>query len=657
MRKLFILLLTFFNIAVLAQNAYYDALYLSRFGGVNKETDKFTLYYNKAKSMEVLDKYVEPNKKNSSNEIFKALLGNPFLSLSYENIRFEERDENYDSLNRFNKRLYSINRDITFLNKDIESYSFKKIPPPEVSTLTQAANIFKSLIVIPKIFEYVENKVEFSRNHLTFLKIFREDFASDTSLKILFPKTTNLLDILDEEFFEINSYYNHLRIAFYEDFTALNSSVQYYINSPFFYELIREQHGGENARKELLQALKNGFYLSKIISYNDNPADVYASLTNNNFGRVVQNDVFAMIGEFSRGLRSADSNSLWINEIQLRDLLESENQYHIFMGLIYEQLKSTSFTLEYFHKKDNILEKLKPKLFDIVHKQQGVQQFYDDIYIIDSISFEHRREYFFRLTEVMLSYLELAFVLKPDSKNRAYIENFKMFSSYFNNIYITTSSKKYIEASTLIATLLNDDLIASNSSKRSAKAILKYGGFMAGFINASNSEEVNDVLDKYVFPIKRPKSIARKSMLLVSIDAYAGLFCGYKLGRGEKKYTVAAGATIPVGINISSALRKNYKKRVSLFIPVVDVGAVNVINFSKDTVATSVFSIENMLSPGIHVTYNRFLGLPVSIMVGVQKSPNTFLSNDAVTRVSDGSLRLRLSFTYNIPLYTIYAKK
>lgn len=657
MKKLFILLLIFFNVAVLAQNAYYDALYLSRFGGISKETNKFTLYYNKAKSMEVLDKYIEPNKKNSSNEIFKALLGNPFLSLSYENVRFDERSENYDSLNRFNKGLYSVNRDITFLNKDIETYSFKKIQPPKASALTQAADIFKTLTVIPRIFEYIENKVEFSKNHLTFLKIFREDFATDTSLKILFPKTTNVLDILDEEIFEINSYYNHLRIAFYEDFTALNSSVQYYISNPFFYELISKQYRSENARKDLLQALKNGFYLSKIIAYNNNPADVFASLTNNNFEGGIRDEVFTMVGAFSRGLRSADSNTLWVNEIQLRDLLESENQYHIFMGLIYEQLKNTSFTLDYFHKKENILEKLKPKLFDIIHKQQGVQQFYDDIYIIDSISFEHRREYFFRLTEVMLSYLELSFVLKPDSKNQQYIENFKMFSSYFNNIYITTSAKKYLEASTLIATLLNDDLIVSNSSKRSAKAILKYGGFMAGFINASNSEEVNDVLDKYVFPIKRPKAIARKSMFSASIDAYAGLFCGYKLSGGEKKYTIAAGTTIPIGINISSALKKNYKKRVSLFIPVIDVGAVNVINFSKDTVVTSALSIENMLSPGIHMTYNRFLGLPVSIMIGVQKSPNTFLSNDTVTKISDGSLRLRLAFTYNIPLYTIYVKK
>ena len=98
-------------------------------------------------------------------------------------------------------------------------------------------------------------------------------------------------------------------------------------------------------------------------------------------------------------------------------------------------------------------------------------------------------------------------------------------------------------------------------------------------------------------------------------------------------------------------------KSISLFIPVVDIGALASYRFADDSSSvSSVVQLKNIISPGLYVYYG--LGkCPVSIGLGAQMGPQlrTITAQD-INVDKNIYVRFGISIAVDIPVLNFYTK-
>jgi hypothetical protein len=193
----------------------------------------------------------------------------------------------------------------------------------------------------------------------------------------------------------------------------------------------------------------------------------------------------------------------------------------------------------------------------------------------------------------------------------------------------------------------------------------KYGSFMAAMVNAETGGEVQAALEAAALP---PGSaiIKRTTKANISLNGYVGGFVGKEGGNhssffgkgGEESLTV--GVTAPVGLAFSTGLLKkngNTCGSLSLFIPLIDVGAVAAFRVNNDSVAALPdFKLQNIIAPGAYVIWGIGRS-PLSLSAGYQIGPALRSVDVDAVNVSPEMLgRLSVSLTVDIPLFNLYTK-
>jgi len=126
--------------------------------------------------------------------------------------------------------------------------------------------------------------------------------------------------------------------------------------------------------------------------------------------------------------------------------------------------------------------------------------------------------------------------------------------------------------------------------------------------------------------------IKRETPFNISLNAYCGLYLGHESISGiENKHTFNGyGVTAPIGVAFSIGKRtflgiggkKANHWSYSLFLSVVDLGAVAAFRFNDDSTSKiPVIQLKNIISPGAFFS----IGIPkspVSINLGAQMGPN-----------------------------------
>ncbi|MCW3121754.1 MAG: hypothetical protein JWQ38_1246 [Flavipsychrobacter sp.] len=253
-------------------------------------------------------------------------------------------------------------------------------------------------------------------------------------------------------------------------------------------------------------------------------------------------------------------------------------------------------------------------------------------------------------------------------------------SNSFSNIAFTeTLERKKINSQDLIDQMrslidLKRTQLDFRNQEKLRGNLLKYGTFAATIATASNSDDVKNAIETIALPSGSAR-VKRESDWNISLNAYVGAFVGNETidGVKNKHWINAYGVTAPVGIAISrghSILFIPGKKErwtdnkggwsSSLFISLIDVGAIAAFRMKDDTTAQiPTVQLKNIISPGV------FYGLgipkcPVSWNFGAQIGPNLRKVDPAALPGEDPSdkmyWRFSTSLVVDIPVLNFYTR-
>lgn len=216
----------------------------------------------------------------------------------------------------------------------------------------------------------------------------------------------------------------------------------------------------------------------------------------------------------------------------------------------------------------------------------------------------------------------------------------------------------------------------ASKSKTVLGQLAKYGSFMSTVATAKNSDQVAQAIEAAALPVGSSR-VKRESPFNVSLNAYAGLFIGHESIQGIKDGQAfnTYGVTAPIGISISrghsvfflgtgkSGWKENkYGWSTSLFISLIDIGAVTAFRFKNDSAQTvPTIQLNNILAPGAFIS----IGIPkspLSMNFGAQMGPNLrkIDNSNPAAPVNDYSnkiyWRFSTSLCVDIPLLNLYTK-
>lgn len=216
----------------------------------------------------------------------------------------------------------------------------------------------------------------------------------------------------------------------------------------------------------------------------------------------------------------------------------------------------------------------------------------------------------------------------------------------------------------------------ASKSKTVLGQLAKYGSFMSTVATAKNSDQVAQAIEAAALPVGSSR-VKRESPFNVSLNAYAGLFIGHESIQGIKDGQAfnTYGVTAPIGISISrghsvfflgtgkSGWKENkYGWSTSLFISLIDIGAVTAFRFKNDSAQTvPTIQLKNILAPGAFIS----IGIPkspLSMNFGAQMGPNLrkIDNSNPAAPVNDYSNRIYWRFStslcVDIPLFNLYTK-
>jgi hypothetical protein len=186
--------------------------------------------------------------------------------------------------------------------------------------------------------------------------------------------------------------------------------------------------------------------------------------------------------------------------------------------------------------------------------------------------------------------------------------------------------------------------------------LAKYGAFMSNMINAKSSDDVAKAIEDAALPTGSAR-IKRETAFNVALNAYCGLFIGHEKINSvtDNQAFNAYGLTAPIGVSASIGTKKGTSH--SLFVSLVDLGAVAAFRFTDNTTEqVPTIQLKDIFSPGVFYS----LGIPkspISINMGVQVGPNLRkVTKDANDYSGKTYVRYSLSFCVDIPVFNLYTK-
>jgi hypothetical protein len=194
------------------------------------------------------------------------------------------------------------------------------------------------------------------------------------------------------------------------------------------------------------------------------------------------------------------------------------------------------------------------------------------------------------------------------------------------------------------------------------------GQAIAAMAQAKTSADFSQALDNFALPPSwyLEEQIVDRSLTL---SAYFGATASRQLltqsvaGTGAKKSSLRAGFTAPVGFGYNFGnVNWNYPGlnligAWSVYVPVIDLGAVASWELGGGSGKLSSFTLANVLAPGAYVVLT-FKNTPISIMLGTQYGPElTKVSTSSGNTIERAAWQIpALSFTFNIPIFTLYER-
>lgn len=475
---------------------------------------------------------------------------------------------------------------------------------------------------------------------IAFFSKFQRDIDNNPVLKTLFPATAGTLQVVGNDIYQFNLYLQALRQSFILDLKALPTDVQrcieqqQLIQRPEYQVAVHDVLG-------LSQLLLERKPLDSVFHYLASEAalqtrsDLLATVKDPKTQRQLKNLATSLKLSYvlSESLRSNVPGTTWLNAAAMKDALRDSVTFYLYMGLLWQEGRKLNFDLgdrqlsvstllsdaavsrNYAAQLRGFVDKLAGKSdqaqADLVQAKQ-----------VKKNEEEGGYEKYYNFFNSFFSVLEHTVAFKntfipgfqPDSLETTFLSTLR----HLNDMNFNIRQKAYSLAVTdLVAVLQN---LAPEAGETRAK-VLKYGSFIASVAQADNSDQVSYAIDAVALP---PGSsiLKKQSNFSVALNAFTGFSGGQEhlLTPGLAPSGFVAVAA-PVGLAISKGFQR--KGSLSLFLPIIDVGALVAYRFRDDRAESlPKLSFSNIVAPGAYLAYGFFNDLPITAGIGAQLGPN-----------------------------------
>lgn len=597
------------TISLNAQNPYYDALQLS------KETDGTGKLNKNSRVASILDDYFQPETTNTPSQIYDA---------------FDPTPVNPADPNPF----------IQFTSPAHSVLPFNSIASSIKSVgNTNVTNFVDGLAQ----FLVERTKQELS---IAFFDKFKTALEDQEELKIIFPSTHRTLSAIGEEIYMYSGYIEMLRQSFQKDLSNMLPNLSTLLDSdtmkPVFEKL-----------PELKIILSDGLYIASQLKSGSHIGDVFNQYVENKAKASELNSINAniypslkLMNILSQSLKS-NSDKYWVTAEEVKKL-KDEVTLKIFVGLVYQQINNTNKDLSIGGKKvlellaswnqdintlrtniegllNPILEKgriVEAQIENIkkLQQQSDTKPTYEDFYALSSTSID------------FIKTIKHTYKIVSGNENDKF-DNYITILESLGNIYVDINTKNYVSAVSTLAFTYQTQIIEKldegklkDQHKNINSLLLKYGNFIAIVAKAETSEEVKKAIEAIALPVGSAR-IKRESAFNVSLNAYVGAFYGEeKLTNTtgiENERTPVSGITAPIGMAISKGGADCFISGFTVFISIIDIGAVTAYRFDSDnTEGLPEIKLEDIFAPGGHLYFN-IRKSPLSIGGGYQLGPLT----------------------------------
>ena len=179
---------------------------------------------------------------------------------------------------------------------------------------------------------------------------------------------------------------------------------------------------------------------------------------------------------------------------------------------------------------------------------------------------------------------------------------------------------------------------------------LKAISILADLTSADTEDEMAQILNNYVFS-GFSTDMKKESGFNLALNSYAGIYYGKESDAVKNNWTRNRGFLAPIGLELSGGLKE--WGNLSLFLPVLDIGAVVDFELNNDsTETTTKFVIENVFSPGAYLIYG-LPSIPMSVGGGFQFSPQLGKVNLNGSEIGPRKLRWNIFLAFDMPFLKI----
>lgn len=516
-------------------------------------------------------------------------------------------------------------------------------------------------------------------------------------LRTVFPQTYRALSVIGDEIYMYQAYLQTLRESFENDLANLPSNLPTIIdNHADFFE----------KNKDLKAMLQSAFYIAQQMQDDQHPGNIIADYPVQEFlaDNGVNPNIVASFQTMQLLSESFQSNSssdrYWADKEDIRKLFSEDLIFSVYMGLLIETAKKKGIQFDfgnqdalheilndsqkYYTSYRSFIKTAATKLQTVEEKIGGLKNVSGDSLKLESyygivMSSLDLMEYLtdfeklppFQNMGIHQSVEEYFYVARTsativiDVNRRNYGSAIVNAVALYDTVFGVTGLKNMAPAA---ASAKEKTAFAADEKEKydaSAGALFKYGSFMSAMVMAKNSDEVEAAIEAIALP-SGSATIKRNAAFNVSLNAYCGLFGGYEHIEGvasARKFNTY-GVTAPIGFSISKG-RSCFLPVIgsfwntghfsnSLFISVVDIGALTAFRFADDSTETvPKIELKNIISPGIFYSWG-IAKTPVSVNIGYQFGPLlrkvTATSNDIGTQYT----RFSVSLCVDLPLWNIY---
>lgn len=504
---------------------------------------------------------------------------------------------------------------------------------------------------------------------LTFFNRFKQALNEQPDLNVMFPSTVTLLNVFEDEVYHYQAFIGTLRESFINDFHLIPQNLSDWANAT---ELIKD-----DVERFVI---KEAFEIPPMIMNENSPREIIHHLGSvENSPKEFQN-VFSSFQVIDLLSQSILSNG-WDFPTDFKAKMDDLTLY-LYLGILYEKSKNIKFSETTFNSilSDVATETGREKtqqfkniVFDFLEHGKETNRFFNVLRDQETIEYPMYHQY----TKSTLNLLKVGqtfheqYVSGSSSKRfndllnviensndllfHIHQENFLQSVAHINQIvgtFIPTLEPFEIKSFTEVERNIYQ------KRQKGKERFIKYSTFMGTVADAQSSEQIEFAFELFALPPGSSK-MKKHSPVSVALNAYVGPTAGIEYLETTDQSGIFA-LHAPVGINLNWGL-SGENGSFSLFVPIIDVGAITAFRFGDETSTLPELSFKNIIAPGAYAVYGFGKDLPFAFGIGGQLGPNTRkievdeFGMPTENRIDSG-FRIGAFLSVDIPVFHFYTK-